>query len=180
MTPSSQSRTRGLVPRLRYGPTDQHIRVSDAERTEVADRLAVHFGEGRLNQAEFDERVAQAMNAKTRGDLRGLFDDLPEPGPAGIAGAPASATSPASSPASASSPGTSARGERSPAHSLRPAVHPVILVLLVVVITVAGTAGEAIFGHVPGVKTWLTVGVITAIVVYAAAMLNRSRAARDK
>jgi uncharacterized membrane protein YdfJ with MMPL/SSD domain len=164
MTPSSQSRTRGLVPRLRYGPTDQHIRVSDAERTEVADLLAVHFGEGRLNQAEFDERVAQAMNAKTRGDLRGLFDDLPEPGPAGIPGSPERA----------------ARGEHSPAHSLRPTVHPVVLVLLVVVITVAGTAGEAIFGHVPGVKTWLTVGVIVAIVVYAVGMLTRSRAARDR
>jgi hypothetical protein len=164
MTPSSQSRTRGLVPRFRYGPTDQHIRVSDAERTEVADRLAVHFGEGRLSQAEFDERVAQSTNAKTRGDLRGLFDDLPEPGPPGTSRPPA----------------TSARGEHSPAHSLRPAVHPVVLVLLVVVITVAGTAGEAIFGHVPGVKTWLTVGVIAAIIVYAAGMLSRSRSARDK
>jgi hypothetical protein len=48
------------------------------------------------------------------------------------------------------------------------------------VITAAGTAGEAVFGHVPGMKTWLTVGVITAIVVYAAGMLSRSRAARDK
>ncbi len=160
-TPSSQPRAHGLVPRLRYGYTDQHIRVSDAERTEVADRLAAHFGEGRLNEAEFDERVAQAMNAKTRGDLRGLFDDLPEPGPAGT-------------------PGTPVRGQHSPAHSLRPAVHPLVLVLLVVVITAAGTAGEAVFGHVPGIKTWLTVGVITAIVVYAAGMLNRSRAARDK
>jgi len=85
-TPSSQSRTHGLVPRFRYGYTDQHIRVSDAERTEMADRLAAHFAEGRLNQAEFDERAAQAMNAKTRGDLSGLFDDLPEPGPAGSPG----------------------------------------------------------------------------------------------
>ncbi len=173
MTPSSQSRTRGLVPRLRYGPTDQHIRVSDAERTEVADHLAVHFGEGRLNQAEFDERVALAMNAKTRGDLRGLFDDLPGPGPAGISGTPQTPGSPGTA-------GTPARGEHGAAQSLRPAVHPVVLVLLVVVITVAGTAGEAIFGHVPGVKTWLTVGVIAAIVVYAAGMLSRSRSARGK
>jgi hypothetical protein len=29
-------------------------------------------------------------------------------------------------------------------------------------------------------KTWLMVGVITAIVVYAAGMLSRSRAPRDK
>ena len=85
-TPSSQPRAHGLVPRFRYGYTDQHIRVSDAERTEVADRLAAHFGEGRLNQAEFDERVAQAMSAKIRGDLNGLFDDLPEPGRPGLPG----------------------------------------------------------------------------------------------
>jgi hypothetical protein len=38
-TPSSPSRPHGLVPRFRYGYTDQHIRVSDAERTEMADRL---------------------------------------------------------------------------------------------------------------------------------------------
>jgi Domain of unknown function (DUF1707) len=159
--PPSQPRTHGLVPRFRYGYTDQHIRVSDADRTEVTDRLAVHFGEGRLTQAEFDERAAQAMNAKTRGDLRGLFDDLPEPAPLG-------------------NPGVPVRGEHSVAPAVRTAVHPLVLVLLVVVITAAGTAGEAVFGHVAGLKTWLMVGIITAIVVYAAGMLNRSRAARDK
>ena len=63
---------------------------------------------------------------------------------------------------------------------LRPYASPFFLVLLVVVITAAGTAGEGVFGHVPGVKTWLTVGVITAIVVYAAGVLGRSRAARGK
>lgn len=160
-TPSNQPRTHGLVPRFRYGHTDQHIRVSDAERTEVADRLAAHFGEGRLNQAEFDERAAQAMKATTRGDLSGLFDDLPESEAEGTPGAPA-------------------RGQHSPAHPLRPQVNPFYLVLLVVVITAVGTGGEAVFAHVPGVKTWLTVGVITAIVVYAVGVLSRSRATRDK
>ncbi len=72
------------------------------------------------------------------------------------------------------------RGPHSPAHPLRPYVNPFLLVLLVAVITAAGTAGEAVSGHVPGMKTWLTVGVITAIVVYAAGMLSRSRAGRDK
>ena len=160
-TPSSQSRPHGLVPRFRYGYTDQHIRVSDAERTEVADRLAAHYGDGRLNQAEFDERVAQAMSAKTRGELRGLFDDLPEPGPPGT-------------------PMTPVQGQRSPAHPGRPYVHPFFLVLLVIVITAAGTGGEAVFGNVPGLKTWLTVGIITAVVVYAAGALGRARGARDK
>ena len=63
------------------GPaSDQHMRVSDTERQAVADRLAEHFSAGRLDQAEFDERVGRAMSAKTRADLNGLFDDLPETG----------------------------------------------------------------------------------------------------
>ena len=80
---SSQYRqywNRGFSP-LFSGPySDQHVRVSDAERQAVTDRLAEHFGDGRLDQAEFDERVGRAMNAKTRADLAGLFDDLPETG----------------------------------------------------------------------------------------------------
>jgi hypothetical protein len=55
------------------------LRVSDAERAEVADRLSKHYSDGRLDQAEFDERVDQAMRAKTQSDLSGLFDDLPSP-----------------------------------------------------------------------------------------------------
>jgi Domain of unknown function (DUF1707) len=54
-----------------------HLRVSDAERNEVADRLSRHFADGRLDQAEFKERLDAAMSATTRGDLAGLFDDLP-------------------------------------------------------------------------------------------------------
>ena len=74
----SQSWARGFSPLFSGAYFDQHIRVSDAERQAVADRLAEHFGDGRLDQAEFDERVGRAMNAKTRADLNGLFDDLPE------------------------------------------------------------------------------------------------------
>ncbi len=78
--PGGPYRNRGFSP-LFHGPySDQHLRVSDAERQAVADRLAEHFGDGRLDQAEFDERVGRAMNAKTRADLNGLFDDLPETG----------------------------------------------------------------------------------------------------
>lgn len=75
---SSQPRTRtsSFRRRLSYGSPD--LRVSDAERSEVADRLAEHYGDGRLDQSEFNERVEQAMRAKTRSDLAGLFDDLPD------------------------------------------------------------------------------------------------------
>jgi hypothetical protein len=53
------------------------MRISDAERTEVADRLSRHYSDGRLDQAEFNERLDRAMNAKTQADLNGLFADLP-------------------------------------------------------------------------------------------------------
>ena len=76
----SQSWARGFSPLFSGPSSDQHMRVSDAERQAVTDRLAEHFGEGRLDQAEFDERVGRAVNAKTRADLGGLFDDLPETG----------------------------------------------------------------------------------------------------
>jgi Flp pilus assembly protein TadB len=61
----------------RIMPTNPDLRVSDAERAEVAERLGRHYGDGRLNQEEFNERVDRAMNAKTQSDLNGLFDDLP-------------------------------------------------------------------------------------------------------
>ena len=58
----------------------QHLRVSDAEREAVAGGLAGHFAAGRLDQAEFDDRVGRAMSAKTRADLSGLFAGLLETG----------------------------------------------------------------------------------------------------
>ena len=76
----NQNWTRGFFPGFTGPASDQHMRVSDAERQAVADRLAEHFSSGRLDQAEFDERVGRAMSAKTRADLNGLFDDLPETG----------------------------------------------------------------------------------------------------
>ena len=62
---------------LSQGPAPADLRVSDAERQAVADQLSKAFGDGRLDQAEFDERLSQAMNAKTYRDLDGLLTDLP-------------------------------------------------------------------------------------------------------
>jgi phage shock protein PspC (stress-responsive transcriptional regulator) len=76
---SQGPRAAGFAPLFR-GSSDQHLRVSDAERRTVADRLAEHFADGRLDQAEFDERLGRAMSAKTRADLGGLFADLPDSG----------------------------------------------------------------------------------------------------
>jgi Flp pilus assembly protein TadB len=56
---------------------DAHVRASDAERNDVAERLSRHFTDGRLDQSEFKARLDRTMGASTRGDLEGLFDDLP-------------------------------------------------------------------------------------------------------
>lgn len=68
-----------LVPPARRTAAagDSAMRASDAERNDVADRLSRHFADGRLDEAEFKRRLDTAMAATTRGDLRGLFDDLP-------------------------------------------------------------------------------------------------------
>ncbi len=55
-----------------------NVRIGDAERTEVADCLARHFSAGRLDEAEFSDRLDQAMRAKTMADLTGLLSDLPD------------------------------------------------------------------------------------------------------
>jgi hypothetical protein len=57
----------------------ENMRVSDADREQVAERLREHFAAGRLTSDELDERVAAALSAKTVGDLRAVMADLPEP-----------------------------------------------------------------------------------------------------
>jgi hypothetical protein len=56
---------------------DATLRASDGERNAVADKLARHYAEGRLDEVEFKNRLDTAMTATTRGDLKGLFHDLP-------------------------------------------------------------------------------------------------------
>ncbi|MDD7938009.1 DUF1707 domain-containing protein [Actinomycetospora lutea] len=53
------------------------VRASDAERDLVVERLQRAVGNGRLTLAEFDERVAAAYAATTRGELSELTKDLP-------------------------------------------------------------------------------------------------------
>lgn len=68
------------------GNAGADLRVSDAERNEVAEALSKHYADGRLDAGEFKERLDQAMTAKTRRDLSGLLMDLP--GTAAPASAP--------------------------------------------------------------------------------------------
>ena len=139
---SSQQWTR----RVRY--SDQHLRVSDADRNAVAELLTQHYAEGRLDQAEFDERVGQTMAAKTRGDLAGLFDDLPEAGNGAGAGGPAE-------------PAVPYRGRRGRGGILR----PLLLIALVLICTnVAWHAVASMFFIGPAL--W-AVAVIAIVVLVA-------------
>jgi uncharacterized protein DUF1707 len=79
---------RGPRSRRRPGEVNPAMRVSDAERAELADLLSKHFGDGRLDQAEFDERLDLAMKAKTQSDLAALLTDLPATVATGPAASP--------------------------------------------------------------------------------------------
>jgi hypothetical protein len=147
MSPSSSQQWR----RIRY--SDAHLRVSDADRNAVAERLAAHYGDGRLDQAEFDDRVGRAMSAKTRGDLDGLFDDLPDPEPAGASGTGGTL-----------GPAVPYRVSRR-----RGAARPLLLVVLVIALMVAiGHTFAALY------LPWFWVAVVLLAIVFT------SRSARSR
>ena len=53
-----------------------HIRVSDAERAAVADRLSAHAAAGRLTVEELEQRLELAHRAVVVADVRALETDL--------------------------------------------------------------------------------------------------------
>ena len=58
-------------------PGDPRIRASDADRDRVTALLREHHAAGRLTAEEFHERMEQALDAKTLGELDELLADLP-------------------------------------------------------------------------------------------------------
>jgi hypothetical protein len=58
-----------------------NMRVSDADRDAVVERLREAAAEGRLDLDELDARLDQALTAKTYADLDLLTADLPQPDP---------------------------------------------------------------------------------------------------
>lgn len=57
------------------------MRVSDAERQDVAESLRQALTEGRLDLDEYDERVQRAYQAKTYRELGAITADLPDAKP---------------------------------------------------------------------------------------------------
>ena len=76
------------------GPADEiaagqgRWRASRADREQVVDALKAAFVQGRLTADELDERVGQALAARTYADLAAPTTDLPaDPAPARAASA---------------------------------------------------------------------------------------------
>jgi hypothetical protein len=71
------------------GGESPQVRASDQERDAVLQRVQQAFAEGRLDDAEFDERMRAALGARTHAELDVLLTDLPAtsaaPVPAGQA-----------------------------------------------------------------------------------------------
>jgi DUF1707 SHOCT-like domain len=59
------------------GGRDTDLRAGDADRERIAERLRKGHAEGRLDLAEFQERLERCYDAKTFGELRQLVRDLP-------------------------------------------------------------------------------------------------------
>jgi len=80
------------VPEEQRVSADLTTRASDRERDVVVQRVQDAFAEGRLDDAEFDERTRAALTARTHADLDVLLAGLPAaaaaPGPAPTVPAP--------------------------------------------------------------------------------------------
>ena len=79
------------------------LRASDEERDEAVSELGERFAEGRLSHETFMQRMDEALGARDRRQLDGLFTDLPRRRPG------AGALSPPARRASGSAPGAGAR-----------------------------------------------------------------------
>jgi hypothetical protein len=119
-----------------YQPSE--IRISDSEREDAIGKLGEHMSAGRLDIDEYGERTARIATAKTRGELLGLFGDLPEPKP--VFGQP--------------KPALPVPRERSFAEKYAPVAAPIALALIV------GTAFVVL--HIPFFLPFLFIFLIAS------------------
>jgi len=115
---------------------NENIRISDADRERVVERLREHFAEGRLTSDELDERVTAALNAKTHGDLRPLMSDLPEPETVGAAAATSAPWQ--AGPGDWQSPPWLAGGRPIVAYRRGPRILPLVFLAFIVAIALPG------------------------------------------
>jgi hypothetical protein len=139
---------------------NDRIRISDAEREQVAARLREHFAEGRLTQDELDDRISATFDAKTYGDLRHVLADLPGPAP---------------TPPGGQSPGVQQwAGPRWPAYRRGPRVLPLVLLGVALALLVPGL-GWVFFAFF---QFLLVAGLLAGLAMLIAAARFRRRLRR--
>jgi Domain of unknown function (DUF1707) len=57
------------------------IRIGDDDRNKAVELLSEHLNDGRLSQAEFNDRLSVVLQAKTGEEIEQAFEDLPGPNP---------------------------------------------------------------------------------------------------
>ena len=67
-------------------PTKRPVepRIGDADRDQAVAFLQEHMAQGRIDASEFDDRMSQALKARTASELAVMFDDLPDPRPPSV------------------------------------------------------------------------------------------------
>jgi uncharacterized protein DUF1707 len=147
---SGRPSANGASPGARANYANPGMRISDAERSEVADRLSQHYGDGRLDQEEFSRRLDQAMNATHQSDLNGLFADLPEHDPKHVGAMGPQPPQGAVPPHAGPRPALPRRPRRR--------THSILTLILIIVVA-------AIIGHAAAQLAipWILIGVLAFI-----------------
>lgn len=149
--PGRPSSGRPVTP-LRTVEPAPALRVGDLERATACDALAEHFAAGRLDPAELDDRLARAMAARSRDDLRALFADL----------------GPRRTPAAEPEAAPAARPEARPGSDLAPVLATVVVLSLLLaggMLLVLGAYSPALFvaALVGGTATAVAGGCVTTL-----------------
>lgn len=75
-TTTSTDRSHQKVPPASNGSGHEGLRVSDQDRERVVEHVQAAYAEGRLDRAEFDDRLERAMTARVHGDLLPIMNEL--------------------------------------------------------------------------------------------------------
>jgi hypothetical protein len=158
---------------------NENMRISDADRDHVIERLREHYADGRLTSDELDERITATLSAKTYGELRPLMADLPEPDPVGAPSAHGTLGAPgAAGPLGAQgwqSQPWSTGGRPMMAYRRGPRILPLLLIGLAVTLLLPG-GGLVFFGFV---KLILTLWLVMCVVGLFSAARRRTRRHRQ-
>jgi len=143
---------------------DDRIRASDADRDRVTARLREHFAEGRLTQDELEERINDALSAKTLGDLRAVMTDLPEPGVTTVAAGP--------KPWQPAGPGSYPVGRY---RRRGPRLFPLVLIGLFVALAVSGHGAAAAAGTLAVISVLASIAFFGFLAFAVLRLFSRAR-----